>query len=71
VTLGDIVRWLRGLVEVSIEIVDGSCHGKQRYGHWFSAERAASDMNQKPNTRRTLEPYACKVCGGYHIGGAR
>ena len=47
---------------------DISCEGKVRYGHEETAERAAYAMMGKGS--KILEPYKCRHCDGWHIGGS-
>jgi hypothetical protein len=47
---------------------DKTCGNKINYGSEDTAVIAAEKMNQKPNTRNTLEAYPCAFCNGWHIG---
>ena len=53
---------------ITLEITDGRCHGKIKYGHWGTAVEASNKMNVKDTTRRKLQPYKC-ACGSFHVGG--
>ena len=44
---------------------DRSCSGKVRYGHQETAERVARHLASKG---RSLEPYPCPYCDGWHWG---
>lgn len=41
-----------------------SCTGKVRYPHWMAACDA---LGNNPE----MHPYACKYCGGFHLGHPR
>ncbi len=49
---------------------DKTCARKIDYQTAEKAIAAATQMNQKPTTRNTLEAYPCPFCHGWHIGRA-
>jgi hypothetical protein len=46
-----------------------SCYRKVRYGHEKTANDARSKMLAKGSTN--LDVYACRYCGGWHLGHSR
>lgn len=55
--------------EFTLEFFGSGCSKKVKYNRWETAVKVANKMNEKPTTRRVLEPYKCSSCGKYHIGG--
>ena len=47
-----------------------TCEKKVRYSSEQSATKAATAMNAKPSTRKTLEAYPCAFCNAWHVGRA-
>jgi hypothetical protein len=45
-----------------------TCGNKINYTKEEKAVRAAEKMNNKNNTKNTLEAYPCAFCNGWHIG---
>lgn len=43
------------------------CDGKLRFDSRKRADRRARHMRR--NRERSVEPYPCRECGGWHIGG--
>lgn len=42
------------------------CRGKARFAAWNQAERSASNIARREDCH--MHVYACKQCGGYHVG---
>lgn len=46
-----------------------ACEPKRRYATWAAALTAARMVNNAHHVRQ--DPYACKLCGGFHTGESR
>jgi hypothetical protein len=58
-------------LHIKVGIIIGkekTCGKKINYQTEETAIEAAEQMNQKPNTRNTLEAYPCGFCNDWHIG---
>lgn len=46
------------------------CRKKDRYEDFYTAVKVAQQMDRSPYFAETwkLNPFQCKVCGGWHIG---
>lgn len=49
--------------------VESYCNGKQRFESFELASAVASRHGRRPE--RSLHPYRCQNCRGFHLGGAK
>jgi hypothetical protein len=58
---------LRGKAGIKAVETAGGCSGKERFPDYGAAARVI--MRKKGKRHGARQAYACKSCGGWHLGG--